>query len=193
MSSHPSAPQDGFAQSATLISFACAEETAAANRWLKKSLSRVAMRRVGAQAIEMCPVLQLVMLRLSFFLTDLPVNRFTDRPILDGALGAALPVFFNTTPSVGTGGQRFIQMVTNRAAEILSYQIKSGTQCWSPAGGIPLGRWLASCTDDAVLVDNSDLSIPPSAFRRQLVLMLCAEGDLHALATTVESASSPID
>lgn len=169
-----------------------------ADGYLSDALVRTRMRRPGRQAADLHPSMGPVMARLCFAVTDVPVNRFTDRPLIDSAIEHGLSAFFNVTKPTHDGPCAFLQAAFHRLADLYATTVVEGSATWNIQSGVPLGSWLIERqrgpdrgrTRDVSLVDSSTLD-DPAAFRRTLLQMVASPGDLVAMNTTSTVVINP--
>lgn len=119
-------------------------EQADAASYLDGALRRIAMRKPALQAQMLCPAMQRVFLRLSYFVTDAPVREMTSKPVLDAALEAGLVAFFHCADPRRDGAAHFLQAALTQLSDLLSMQVRSGPYSWDAWGDTPLGDWLAT-------------------------------------------------
>ena len=181
----------------TVINLDDAAVKRAAGSYLSNALARTSLRRPGRQAIVLCPALGPVMTRLAFAVTDVPVNRFTERPQLDAALESGLSAFFSAERPAVNGAGPFLRAAFGRLADLFAIEIHCGSDRWTFQHGEPLGGWLGRIAPDIgpakrprISFRSTDAAEDPAVARQTLLEMVAESHELVALNTTIHWVTS---
>lgn len=169
------------------LSDACTRS--AAEAYLAAALTRTRLRQPGAQAIELCHGMGALLARLSYAVTDLPTNPFTDRPLLDSALSNGLQAFFTAPTPAIRGPGAFLEAAFGRLIDLHVVEVNIRGAIWRINSGIPLGQWRSAHDSaggrGAITVGfSSKANLLPAVIRRLLLDMVASPEDLFALNTT---------
>lgn len=166
-------------------------EPQSAQAYLEASLRRLSMRRPARQAEQLCPALGQVMLRMAYFVTDVPTRETTGRPILDCALDAGLVAFFSGPSPAAAGATRFLRYSLAQTSDLVALAVRCGPLSWDAWEQQSLGDWLADA--GAYRVERKPAISDPAtrAFRAHLLDRFTRPEELLALGADQSTILQP--